>query len=255
MKCNINRTTNNMANVFGPEFNLNNEEIINIITKISKLEVIDSTFNPLEVEVALYNNDYYIRPGAAKDRFMMECGKAFGKIKSQYGKMDDNLLHFSYVIQILSVIKEFFDEAYFEEQVRRRSPSATYIVNKDKLRMYLKKLGKDDLELFLNMVVNCRLERGMFITDVSSAGFWAKIHESCRVAGVNVPQELDSVEGLKFLINNKNVYFETLSTKVIANMLCDAIDLDIEVASAAAKKLYKSGYDAMINYINRKDLL
>ena len=42
---------------------------------------------------------------------------------------------------------------------------------------------------------------------------------------------------------------------MIANMLCDAIDLDIEVATSAAKKLYKSGYDAMINYINRKDLL
>jgi hypothetical protein len=95
----------------------------------------------------------------------------------------------------------------------------------------------------------------MFVTDVGSAGFWKKIHESCRAVGVDVPQELDSVEGQKFLNNNKNVYFKVLSTKVIANMLCDAIDLDIEVASAAAKKLYKSGYDAMINYINRRDLL
>lgn len=254
MKCNINRTTNNMANVFGPEFNLNNEEIINIITKISKLEVIDSTFNPLEVEVALYNNDYYIRPGAVKDRFMMECGKAFRKIKSQYGKMDDNLLHFSYVIQVLSVIKEFFDEAYFKEQVKRRSRSVTFTVNKDKLRMYLKKLDKEELELFLNTVVSCRRERGMFITDVSSAGFWKKIHEACRAAGVNVPLELDSVEGQKFLNRNKSFYFKALSTKVIANMLCDAIDLDIEVAASAAKKLYNSGSREMINYINRKIL-
>lgn len=30
---------------------------------------------------------------------------------------------------------------------------------------------------------------------------------------------------------------------------------NIEVAASADKKLYKSGYDAMINYINRKDLL
>ena len=255
MKCNANRTTNNMVNVYGPEFNLSNEEIVDTIKKISMLEVIDSTFNPVEVEVALYNNDYYIRPGIAKERFMMECMKAFGKIKTQYGKMDDTLLHFSYTIQVLGIIKEFFDESYFKEQVSRRSQATTFTVNKDKLRMYLKKLGRDDLELFLNMVVNCRLQRGMFVTDVSSAGFWAKIHESCRAAGVDVPQELDSVEGQNFLNNNKNVYFKVLSTKMIANMLCDAIDLDIEVATSAAKKLYKSGYDAMINYINRKDLL
>ena len=255
MKNNINGNTNNMAKVFGPEFNLNNEEIINTIKKIYKLEVIDLTFNPVEVEIALYNNDYYIRPGIAKERFMMECMKSFGKIKTQHGKMDDNFLHFGYTIQVLGIIKEFFDESYFEEQVRRRSQYATSTSSKEKLRMYLKKLGKDDLELFLNMVVNCRLQRGMFVTDVSSVGFWAKIHESCRAAGVDVPQELDSVEGQNFLNNNKNVYFKVLSTKMIANMLCDAIDLDIEVATSAAKKLYKSGYDAMINYINRKDLL
>ena len=255
MKCNANRTTNNMANVYGPEFNLSNEEIITTIKKIYKLEFIDLTFDPVEVEVALYNNDYYIRPGATKERFMMECMKVFSEIKTQYGKMDDNFLHFGYTIQVLGIIKEFFDESYFEEQVRRRSQSAPPTINKEKLRMYLKKLSKDDLELFLNMVVNCRLERGMFVTDVSSAGFWAKIHKSCREAGVNVPHELDSIEGQKFLNNNKNVYFKVLSTKIIANLLCDAIDLDIEVASAAAKKLYKSGYDAMINYINHKDLL
>ena len=249
MKCNANRTTNNMTNVYGPEFNLSNEDIVNTIRKISMLEVIDSTFNPVEVEVALYNNDYYIRPGIAKERFMMEYMKAFGKIKTQHGKMDDTLLYFSYTIQVLGIIKEFFDESYFEEQVSRRGQTTTFTVNKDKLRMYLKKLGRDDLELFLNMVVNCRLQRGMFVTDVSSAGFWTKIHESCRAAGVDVPQELDSVEGQKFLRNNKNVYFKVLSTKVIANMLCDAIDLDIEVAASAAKKLYKSGYNAMINYI------
>ena len=94
----------------------------------------------------------------------------------------------------------------------------------------------------------------MFVTDVSSAGFWAKIYESCRAAGVNVPEELDSNEGLEFLNNknNKSFYFKALSTKVIANMLCDAIDLDIEVATSAAKKLYTSGCDAMSNYIHRE---
>ena len=157
MKCNINTntTSNNMSNVYGPQFNLSTEEIINTIKKVSKLEVIDLTFNPIDVEVALYNNDYYIKPGAAKERFMRECRNAFGQAKSLRGKMDDNLLYFGYIIQVLGIIKEFFDEACFEDQIRRRSQSATFTVNKDKLRMYLKKLDKEDLELFLNTVVGC----------------------------------------------------------------------------------------------------
>ena len=106
------------------------------------------------------------------------------------------------------------------------------------------------LKSFLDTIVICRRNHGLFITDVSSAGFWEKIHESCRAAGVNVPKEFNSVEGQTFLNNNSGYYFKVLSTKVIANMLCDAIDLDIEVATSAAKKLHNSGYDAMFDYIH-----
>ena len=51
MKCNMNKTTNNMANVYGPEFDMSTEEIINTIRKIVKLETIDQTFNPIDVEI------------------------------------------------------------------------------------------------------------------------------------------------------------------------------------------------------------
>ena len=248
----MNRTTNNMANVYGSEFNLSTEEIINTIRKVSQIEVIDSTFNPMEVEVALYNNDYYVRPGAIKRRFIDKFGKAFENNKLYRGEADDTILYFLLAIEVLGIIKEFFDEAYFEEQIEQKRRSAKITVNKDKLKMYLKRLDRDELELFLNMVVSCRLECGWFISDVSSTGFWTKIHESCRAAGVNVPAEFDSVEGQKFLNSHKGYYFDTLSTKVIANMLCDAIDLNIEIATSAAKKLYNSGCHAMINYINRK---
>ena len=254
MKCNINRTTNNMGNVFGPQFDLSTEEIINIIRKMYKLKVIDSTFSLEEAETAIYNSDYYIRPGIDKERFMNELGKLFVESKLQGDKMDEKHSWFRFIILALNIMKNSFDEAYFEEQIERRKQAMTAIVNKDKLRMYLKKLDRDSLESFLEMVIICRQHHGLFITDVSSAGFWEKIHESCREAGVNVPREFDSVEGQMFLNNNKNYYFDVLNTKVIANMLCDAIDLDVEIATSAAKKLYNSGSREMINYINRKIL-
>ena len=89
-----NRTTTNMANLFGSQFNLSTEEIISIIRKMYNLKVVDLTFNPIEVEVALYNNDYYVRPGIAKERFMNELMELFAERKLQRGKVDDNLLHF-----------------------------------------------------------------------------------------------------------------------------------------------------------------
>ena len=252
MKCNINRTTNNMGNVFGPQFDLSTEEIINIIRKMYKLKVIDFTFNLAEAETALYNSDYYIRPGIDKESFMNELGKLFVESKFQGDRMDEKHSWFRFIILALNIMKKSFDEAYFEEQIVRRKQAATVTGNKDKLRMYLKKLDRNSLESFLDMVVTCRRNHGLFITDVSSAGFWAKIHESCRTAGVNVPKEFDSVEGQRFLNNNKSYYFDVLNTNVIANMLCDAIDLDVEMALSAAKKLYNSGLDTMINYINSK---
>ena len=57
MKCNVN---NSMAKAYGEDFNLSTEEIINTIEKIYKLESIDTNFRHEDVEVALYNYDYYI---------------------------------------------------------------------------------------------------------------------------------------------------------------------------------------------------
>lgn len=254
MKCNINRTTNNIdiAKVFGPEFDKSPEEIINIIRKVIAIKVIDTTFNPIEVEVAMYNSDYYVRPGVAKYSFMMKSAKLSQKIKREYSEMGDDMVYFFLLTGMLGIIKQSFDEEYFEEQVKQRASNKMIAINKDKLRMYLKKLDRSKLESFLNMVISCRLEKGWFITNASSTEFWAKIHESCRAAGVNVPEALDTGEGQKFLKSNKNFYFNALDTKVIANMLCDAIDLNIDMATSAAKKLYNYGCDAMIDYIKRE---
>ena len=250
MKCNINRTTNNIgfANVFGPEFDKSPEEIINIIRKVIAIKVIDTTFNPTEVEVALYNSDYYVRP-AARIKFMMACKTAFDGLEKEFNKNDKGLYYLNWYLNAFALVRTNFDEEYFEEQVNQRMSSKMIAINKDQLRMYLKKLDRVKLESFLNMVISCRLEMGRFITNGSSTAFWAKIHEASRAAGVNVPKALYTAKGQKFLKNNKNFYFDALGTTIIADMICDAIDLDVEVATAAAEKLYNSGYNEMINYI------
>ena len=120
MNNNINATTNTMANVFGPQFDLSSEEIINIIRKMYNLKVVDFTFNPVEVEVALYNNDYYIRPGIAKECFMSELMKLYVEGLPRGNKKEDDRRWFRFIILALNVMKNSFDEAYFEEQIERR---------------------------------------------------------------------------------------------------------------------------------------
>ena len=252
MNCKINRTHNKLANVFGPEFDKSPEEIVNIIRKISKLELIGPGYNPIEVEVALYNNDYYIRPGDARNHFIKEFQKIFSESKNLEKVMDQKMAYIGTTIRLSCLIKKYFDETYFEEQAKQRTSNVMVSMNKDKLRTYLKKLDRVKLESFLNMVISCRLARGWFITNSSSTDFWGKIHESCRAVGVNVPEALDSVEGQRFLKNNKNYFFDALDAKVIANLLCDAIDLNIKMATSAAKKLCNSGCSAMLDYIRRE---
>ena len=252
MNCKINRTTNNMADVYGPEFNLTTEEIINTIRRTYQIQSIGPGFNPIDVEVTLYNNDYYVRPGDAKHRFIKEFEKIFSGANQLIKDCGDNLAHLCTIIQILGLIKEYFDEAYFEEQINRRKEPINSAVTKERLKKLLKKCNKDKFELFFITVIGCRLQHGLFMTDVNSANLWMKIRESCRAAGVEVPEDTYGTEFKDFLSNNRGYYFNILSTKALANMLCDAIDLDVELAISAAHKLYNYGIDAMSDCIKRE---
>jgi hypothetical protein len=104
---------------------LRTEEIINIIRKMYKLKVIDYTFSLAEAETAIYNSDYYIRPGIDKERFMNELGKLFVESKLQGDEMDEKHSWFHFIILALNIMKNSFDEAYFEEQIERRKQAAT----------------------------------------------------------------------------------------------------------------------------------
>ena len=241
-----------MANLFGSEFNFTDEEIIDIIRRTHELKYFTPGFNPTEVEVTLFNKDYYIRPGTNNDNFMSKIMNVHRETEKMRGDMDDNLLHLIFIIQLLGVIKDCFDEVYFEEQIARRKQSTKIITNKDKLRKYMKKFNTEQLKTFLINLFICKNSYGLFISSISSTHFWESIHTACREKGTQVPLDFSTAEGQAFLKNNLNFYFDVLDNKVISNMLCDAIDLNIKVATSAAKKLYEFGGDAMINYIKHE---
>ena len=244
-------SNNSMARAYGEQFNLSTEEIIKIIEKIYKLETIDNDFKDTDIEVALYNYDYYVRPGVAKENFMNQWERIFSEVSGNMENTTEMWTRFVWMFRTLKLIKDSFDEEYFKEQVKYRRASAAP-GNKDKLRTYLKKLDKDQLESFLETMVIYRRRHGLFISETSSTAFWKEIHDACRSAGCNVPMALNTPEGTRFLANNKAYYFKCLNKNTIANMLFRAIDLDVALAGTVAKKLYTRGYREMIQYLDMK---
>ena len=240
-----------MVRAYGEKFNLTTEEIIKTIEKIYKLETLNSNFKLEDIEVALYNYDYYVRPGASKEEFMRQWGEVFVATKGNGAEGSDVWGHSVFMAKTLLLIKEFFDEEYFREQVNRRRANAVP-GSKDKLRTYFKKFDEDQLKAFLQMMFTYRRQHGLFISETSSTAFWKEIHDTCRDAGCNVPLDLGTSEGIRFLTRDTFYFFRYLSKNTIANMLCRAIDLDVALAGSVAKKLYSCGYMAALQYLNAK---
>lgn len=248
MKCNIG---NGVRRACGQEFDISNEEVIKTIEKIHKLEYIDTNFRYEDVEVALYNYDYYIRPGDNRTKFYQEQRKIIGKVQSGTYEVPSVLVRMAWAVETMELIKRSFDEEYFKEQVANRQKNSIS-ESKDKLRTYLKKLNKDQTQAFMHTIITYRHSHGLFMSNSSSTAFWNEISDACRERGCDIPFALDSDEGRRFLEDNPNYYFDYLDNKSIATKLCEAIDLNATLATSAAKKLYKFGFDAMINYLDIK---
>ena len=238
---------NSVSNIFDHEFNLSINEIVNAIDKVYNFYSASETINQQDVEIALFNDDFYIRPGIKKDAFMNEWSKMCAEIKATYGNVDDTAYRIV-ILESINLIKRYFDYTYFKEQIERRKHSSD---DKNKLRTYMHKLDKGQLFNFMKMIACYRPQHGLFISETSSITFWKRIDDECRKAGLPIPKDLDSYEGQTFLNNNAFYYFKVLSAKTIASLLYNAIDLDVNIAGSAVKKLYKSGYDKMIDYVNR----
>ena len=250
MKCNYkNNRNNSLAKAFGEDFNFSNEEIIEIIEKIYKLEVIDTNFRHEHVEVALYNCDYYIRPGKAKELFMKQFESIFKQTKADLRAMPEWMAQWHCSIALIELIKQRFDEKYFEEQVKRRRLD-TSAAHKDKLESYIKKFDDNQLKSFLTLIISYRLNNGLFVSNNASNAFWVEIEEECRKSGYKTPYCFDTEEGKRFLEKNNLYFFKVLSKEMIAAKLCDAIDLDVTLAEVVAKKFYESGYEATTQYLN-----
>jgi len=118
--------------------------------------------------------------------------------------------------------------------------------------MILKRFDEAQLKEFIRIVILYRVNYGLFISNTSSDDMWEDFNRECRKIDQTIPSEMDLPAGKALISKDPLYFFDYLSKKDIANILCDAIDLDVSLAGSVAKKLYKCGEEATLNYLNIK---
>ena len=80
---------------------------------------------------------------------------------------------------------------------------------------------------------------------------WIRLNEECRKIDASIPVITEKFSGYSNLTGNNPAYFfDFLSTKQIANIICDSIDNHGNEAEKLAKILYNSGYTAAKSYLD-----
>lgn len=242
---------NKMVVANSTHFNVSTEQVIRSIEQVNKLEWIGPDFDSDAVYIAIENSDYYIRPGVNKVMFLRQ----FEEIFTEYKRLDKGTDSHTtakaiMTMKFIKLIKTSFDESYFKEQIARRRNHV--VGNKDTLRNYLKRFDEAQLKEFIRIVILYRVNYGLFISNTSSDDMWEDFNRECRKIDQTIPSEMDLPAGKALISKDPLYFFDYLSKKDIANILCDAIDLDVSLAGSVAKKLYKCGEEATLNYLNIK---
>ncbi len=225
---------------------MKNLKVINAIKLISNYDVVGEEFPDKELELAIINCDYYVRPGNGRTMFMFFLNRILT------GNFDQDLLDpnipedYRIPMILVGLVRAFFDKTYFEEQINKPSPK----INNTQLKKHVKKLTKVELKDFIILLITGRQNRDLFISNSNSTNMWMRINEECRKIDDSIPPINDGTGAFEKYIGTDPVYFfNYLSTKQIANIICDSIDKHICDAEKIAKLIGSSGCAAAQNYL------
>lgn len=226
---------------------MKNIEVINAIKLISNYDVVGEEFPHKELDLAVVNCDYYVRPGINRKMFMFW----FDNIQAgrfNYNLLDPNIPEDYRIPMILiGLVRTFFDKTYFEEKIK----IPTEKIDNIRLKKCIQKLNKTDLLNFFILLLTGRHSRDLFISNSNSVNMWIRFNEECRKIDATIPVITEKSSGYSNLTGNNPAYFfNFLSTKQIANIICDSIDNHGNDAEKLAKILYNSGYTAAKSYLD-----
>ena len=238
---------NSVIRTLGDEFNKEIEQTIKTIKMINRLKNFSIDTNFEDIEVAMYNCDYYVRNRADRDEFIRKCDKIFKERKVIEKEKSEWFSWCWWASNIVELIQHSFDETYFKEQIALRRKNAAP-GSKCKLRVYFEKFSMEQLKEYFKLVCYCVVEYGWFV----SADEW---DEMAFFLEMNAAQEIhkrfpDMNSEMQNSIEEKPLYFlDYLDKQYVEDVLFIGIDDHVIVAENAAEMLYNCGYEPTLQYV------
>lgn len=224
-----------------------NTEVKNAIETIVKLDVIGEEFPHKELDLAIVNCDYYVRPGVERTAFMFWFHRIMdGEFSTEL--LDKNIPKEMRVPMTLAgLVRTFFDKSYFEEFCN--TPVMT--VNCSIVKKIIKNFSTKELKNFFILLINGRGRGDMFISNSNSTNMWKRINDECRNVDNSIPKINEmSMAYSAFTHNNPIYFFDYLPSKKIAEIICDSIDKNMDIAEKLARLLQNSGYSDAKRYLD-----
>lgn len=223
-----------------------NTEVINAIETIVKLDVVDGDFPSKELALAIINCDHYVRQGVNREAFMFWAKRIIGG-DFPADLVDKNIPYELRIPMTLSgLVRTFFDRKYFEECCAAPVEKVDSVV----VKKIIKNFSRKELKGFFTLLIIGRVSGELFIGNSKSDNMWRTINRECREVNHSIP-EMDGMsnEYSNFAQENPLYFFDYLSTKRVADIICDSIDKNGQVTEKLARLMRDSGYVAAEKYL------
>ena len=89
---------------------MTNKNIVDYIRYVTEVDLMNETIDLSNVDIAVKNCDYYIRPGRNRALFLAE----FGKYMREFNIQPSAKAEARFTVQMATLVKRYFDKDYFE---------------------------------------------------------------------------------------------------------------------------------------------
>lgn len=231
-----------------------NNKIISIIRRLTDHNSTHIKFLPEEALAALAHGYYYVRPGEDTETFMEQIHEAIAdaelhtdNIYNEGNRSALNSTRASLAIQAAIILRNYFDEDFFNEQVERitREESNTQNV----LDCYVEKFNEQQLREFYSIVHGLRGQDGFFVSNLFSEHMRNELNRECLKVDSSVPCLLDCFDdNVPLPSKNSTYFFDYLDKEKIANILLEHIDYHKSIAGNVARTLFFTNDSDTRNY-------
>lgn len=230
---------------------MTNQNIIKTIKKVCGKEGY-ADFGMDSIYAVLAHSYYFVRPGKNFDVFHAELGKAMSKgakngaikfAKRKWKGSIESCVGWEASAMVLKVMRDFFDEKYFEEQIARMADEKH---NDEKLLdKYLNLFDEAQLKKFIGVVDWLSLNSKLFM-DMDSVDMHNTFNDLCREIDPSIPsnhsEDFNEIRRcFEMRMNNFWYMFDYLTKEKIAQIVREHITDHIILAGNVAKVLYYCG--------------